>query len=452
MGNRYLEGNFAPVGAELTVTGLTVSGHLPEHLDGRFLRNGPNPASEVDPSAYHWFMGDGMVHGVRLRDGRAEWYRNRWVRGPRAAAELGEPVEDTSSCANVNFPAGNTSVLAHGGRTVALIEGGAGCYELSGELDTVGPWSAGGTHTGAYTAHPQLDPATGELHAVSYFFGRGRTVRYSVIGVDGRVRRMVDLEVTGSPMMHSCSLTEKYVVVYDLPVTFDADQAADLNPGSSRQPAPQLLPYRWNRDYPARIGLLPRDGGPADVRWFDIDPCYVFHPVNAHDAGDHVVLDVVRHERTFDTDHTGPYESLPTLDRWTIDVRRGTVRTQRLDERGQEFPRIDERRAGRPYRYAYTMQVLADGTPSDTLLRHDLATGGSTSRAFGRGRQLGEFVFVPNGPDAGEDEGVLLGYVHDSATELSELAVLDAATLDTVATVHLPARVPHGFHGTWAPA
>ncbi len=479
--NGYLDGNFGPVRTERTVTDLDVTGTIPAQLDGRFLRNGPNPVSEVDPATYHWFMGDGMVHGVRLRDGKAEWYRNRWVRGPRATAALGEPVTDTRSCASANFPAGNTNIVVHRGRTVALIEGGAGCYELSDELDTVGPWDFDGTLPGGYTAHPLRDPATGELHAVSYFFGRGRTVQYSVIGADGQAVRTVDIEVTGSPMMHSFSLTEKYVVVYDLPVTFDAVQAAAMTvPGrlrrparlvmsaiigrvrvpdpitaaiSARMPTNAQLPYRWNREYPARIGLLPRDpaAGSADVRWSDVEPCYVFHPVNAHDDGDRVVLDVVRHDRTFDTDFAGPYESAPTLDRWTVDPTRGTVAARRLDDRGQEFPRIDERLVGRRHRYGYTMLVTPSGRPSDTLLKHDFAAGTDTSRSFGRGRQLGEFVFVPNGPDAGEDDGVLMGYVYDATIGRSDLAILDAGTLDTVATVHLPVRVPHGFHGAWAP-
>jgi len=478
--NGYLEGNFGPVRDERTITDLVVTGTIPPHLDGRFLRNGPNPVSEVDPATYHWFMGDGMVHGVRLRDGRAEWYRNRWVRGPRATAALGEPVTDTRSCASANFPAGNTNVLVHRGRTLALIEGGAGCYELSDELDTKGPCDFDGTLPGGYTAHPLRDPVTGELHAVSYFFGRGRTVQYSVIDADGQAVRTVDIEVTGSPMMHSFSLTEKHVVIYDLPVTFDAGQAAAMTvPGQLRRPAELVLsaivgrvripdpltaaisarmptnaqlPYRWNRDYPARIGVLPRDGGSADIRWFDVDPCYVFHPVNAYDDGDSVVLDLVRHDRTFDADFFGPYETAPTLDRWTVDLRGGAVRTERLDDRGQEFPRIDERLLGRRHRYGYTMRVGADGLPSDTLLKHDFTTGTDTGRSFGRGRQIGEFVFVPNGPGAGEDDGVLMGYVYDGATELSELTLLDAGTLDTVATVHLPARVPHGFHGNWAAA
>lgn len=89
MDNRYLEGVFAPVPREYTLTDLPVTGAIPDHLDGRYLRNGPNPVGELDPALYHWFSGDGMVHGVRLRDGRAEWYRNRWVRGPVTSVALG---------------------------------------------------------------------------------------------------------------------------------------------------------------------------------------------------------------------------------------------------------------------------------------------------------------------------------------------------------------------------
>jgi carotenoid cleavage dioxygenase len=92
MGNDYLAGNYAPVRREHTVTELAVTGTIPAHLDGRYLRIGPNPIAEVDPDTYHWFSGDGMVHGVRLRDGKAEWYRNRWIRTPAVARALGEPA------------------------------------------------------------------------------------------------------------------------------------------------------------------------------------------------------------------------------------------------------------------------------------------------------------------------------------------------------------------------
>lgn len=223
--NPYLEGFLAPVSTEVTATDLPVTGRIPEHLDGRYLRNGPNPVAEVDPATYHWFTGDAMVHGVALRDGKARWYRNRWVRTPAVCAALGEPISARPHPRTGIIEGGpNTNVLTHAGRTLALVEAGVVNYELTDELDTVGPCDFDGTLHGGYTAHPQRDPHTGELHAVSYSFARGHRVQYSVIGTDGHARRTVDIEVAGSPMMHSFSLTDNYVVIYDLPVTFDPMQ------------------------------------------------------------------------------------------------------------------------------------------------------------------------------------------------------------------------------------
>jgi carotenoid cleavage dioxygenase len=475
MGNKFLEGNFAPVSREHTITELAVTGRIPDFLDGRYLRNGPNPLSEVDPAAYHWFMGDGMVHGVRLRDGKAEWYRNRWVRNPSVAATLNG--EDASRFCGLDALGANTNVIGHAGKTLALVEAGAPIYELTDELDTVGRCDFDGTLPGGYTAHPKRDPRTGELHAVSYFFGMGNKVQYSVIDAAGQVRRTVDVEVTGSPMMHDFSLTEKHVVFYDLPVTFNTEMAVAANvPGALRTPAKLVLsamvgkvrvpdpvtammagkigangglPYRWNPKYPARIGVMPREGGNRDVRWFEVEPCYVFHPLNAYDDGDSIVLDVVRHPKMFDRELHGPDEGGPTLDRWTVDLSAGKVLEERLDDRGQEFPRVDERLVGRRHRYGYSMAADGGADPAGSLFKHDFQTGSRQERAFGAGRQPGEFVFVPCHEDAAEDDGVLMGFVFDPATQRSDLTLLDAGTLETVAAIHLPDRVPNGFHGNW---
>ena len=452
MVNQFLEDNYAPVGHEHTSTRLEVTGHIPEYLDGRYLRNGPNPPPGTDPETYHWFLGDGMVHGVRLRDGRAEWYRNRWIRTPHLAGLLGEPGAGPST-----GPGANTNVIGHAGRTLALVEGGLPQWELTEELDTVGPCDFGGTLPSGYTAHPKRDPRTGELHAVSYRFGLGNQVQYSVIGADGRARRVVDIEVAGAPMMHDFSLTERYVVFYDLPVTFDPDQApvAVGAPDPLRAMAGRgvsSLPYRWNPRYPARVGVMPREGDNGDVRWFDVGPCYVFHPLNAYDEGDRVVLDVVRHPKMFDRELRGPERGTPTLDRWTVDLSAGKVQEERLDEHGQEFPRIDERLVGLPHRYGYAVATDNGSSGSGELYKHDLAKESASARSFGAGRRPGEFVFIPSHVDAAEDEGVLMGFVFDAATHRSELSLLDAATLETVATVHLPDRVPHGFHGNWVPS
>ncbi|WP_024875051.1 carotenoid oxygenase family protein [Saccharomonospora piscinae] len=473
MGNTFLQGHYAPVSAEVTRHDLDVTGTIPDHLDGRYLRNGPNPIGELDPDTYNWFMGDGMVHGVRLRDGRAEWYRNRWVRGPRAAALLGEPPPRARRRSGMEIIGANTNIIGHAGKLVALVEAGNANYELTGDLGTAGPCDFDGTVRGGFTAHPKHDPATGELHAVSYHFGMGGRVRYDVIGADGRAVRSEDIDVGGSPMMHDFSLTANHVVLYDLPVTFDAAQAAELAvPWPLRTPVRLLLsaligrvrvpdpltawlrrgvraagpyPYCWNPHRPARVGVLRRNGT-GGVRWFDIPPCYVFHTANAYDDGDTIVLDLVRHPKVFYADRTGPAEGDPTLERWRIDLRTEVVTQDRLCDRPQEFPRIDERRTGLRHRFGYVVQP-----DEGALLKHDLHLAGTRVRRFGAGRVPGEFVFEPRHPGAAEDDGVLMGFVYDAATDRSDLMLLDAETLDTVAAVHLPQRVPAGFHGNWIP-
>jgi carotenoid cleavage dioxygenase len=495
--NPYLEGFLAPVGAEVTATDLDVTGQIPEHLDGRYLRNGPNPAAEVDPATYHWFTGDAMVHGVALRDGKALWYRNRWVRTPPACAALGEPEpRGLNPRAGMLSVGPNTNVLTHAGRTLALVEGGGANYQLTDDLDTVGPCDFDGTLTGGYTAHPHRDPRTGELHAVSYCFGRGRTVQYSVIDTAGRARRTVDIEVTGSPMMHDFSLTDKYVVIYDLPVTFDAAQIVPANVprwlssparlvlqsviGRVRIPSPLMtainrnqqptnrMPYSWKDTYPARIGVMPREGGNDDVRWFDIEPCYVYHPLNAYSemrsdsqGAEVLVLDVVRYSRMFDRDLRGPGDSRPVLDRWTINLTTGAVNTECRDDRPQEFPRIDETLLGGRHRFGYTVGMdggyLSGGAieMTSSLYKHDYATGSSEVAPLDPDLLIGEMSFLPNpangSRERAEDDGVLMGYGYHRGRNEGQLLLLDAQTLGSIATVHLPQRVPMGFHGNWAP-
>ncbi|VBA47340.1 Carotenoid cleavage oxygenase [Mycobacterium attenuatum] len=493
--NPYLEGFMAPVHTEVTAADLKVTGHIPEHLAGRYLRNGPNPVAEVDPAVYHWFSGDGMVHGVALCDGQARWYRNRWVRSLPVCAALGEPAPTRlDPRAGMLSLGANTSVLTHAGRTLALVEGGVANYELTEDLDTVGTCDFDGTLHGGYTAHPHRDPRTGELHAVSYSFARGGTVQYSVIDTRGRARRTVDIDVTGSPMMHDFSLTDDYVVIYDLPVTFDSSQVLPAKmprwlslpvqlvmqalighvrvPGPmaammNRNPKPSdRMPYAWNPDYPARLGVMPRNGANRDVRWFDIEPCYVYHPLNAYtetrNGSEVLVLDVVRYSRMFDRDRHGPGDTRPALDRWTVNLATGAVATECRDDRPQEFPRINETLLGARHRFGYTLGVdggyVTGGTTemSTSLYKHDYQTGSRRVAPLDSALLIGEMCFVPNPPaasgDSAEDDGILMGYGYHRDRDEGQLLLLDAQTCELMATVHLPQRVPMGFHGNWAPA
>jgi carotenoid cleavage dioxygenase len=343
-------------------------------------------------------------------------------------------------------------VFAHAGRTLATVEAGALPYELTDELDTVGPCDFGGTLPGGYAAHTKLDRRTGELHAVAYFWAWDH-VQHVVVGRDGRVSDTTDVPVPDGPMMHDFALTERYVVLLDLPVTFSMDAAA----------AGSRLPYVWNPAHPPRVGLLPRAGATREVRWFEVDPCWVFHTLNAYDDGDRVVVDLCPYAGSFDLSALSG-EGAPTLERWTVDPASGTVRRQCLDDRGQEFPRVDERVVSRPHRYGYSAVsgevgratvamdgTFADGAFADALLKHDLATGTAQAHSFPRNATVGEAVFAPSAPDAAEDDGYVMAFVHDPDRGAADLVVLSAQDFAAppVARVHLPARVPLGFHGSW---
>ncbi|MEU4510254.1 carotenoid oxygenase family protein [Nonomuraea wenchangensis] len=441
---------FAPVTEEITAFDLEVTGRIPAVFNGRFLRNGPNPLSLDDPHASHLFLGEGMVHGVRLRDGRAEWYRNRWVRSADVARRLGEPVRPGPVHAGMDF-APNTHVIGLAGRTFATVEAGALPYELSYELETIGSCDFGGGLPGGFAAHTHADPGTGELHAVAYFFGWDHH-QHLVLGPDGTVRQVRDIPIADAPMLHDFALTERYVVLYDLPVTFSMEHAQKGTP----------LPYAWNEAHGARVGLLPRAGG--ETRWFDVEPCWVFHTVNAYDDGDEVVVDVIRYPKRF-VDARLDAGGAPTLDRWRVDPASGKVSQTRLDDRSQEFPRIDERRTGLPHRYGYTaaarelndivsphdtgLEDLPDEAFDNTLIKHDLVRGTQEARQFGRGAYVGEPVFVPEGE--AEDDGYVMTLVNDPDRGAADLVIVSARdfTGEPVATVHLPARVPLGFHGSW---
>jgi carotenoid cleavage dioxygenase len=441
--NVYLQGNFGPIHDEIVAYDLPVTGSLPVELAGRYLRNGPNPIGPVDLRTHHWFVGTGMVHGVRLRDGRAEWYRNRYVRGDEVAAAQGRPPLPGLRHPLFGGAAPNTNVIGHAGATWALVEAGGLPVELDDELESVRYIDFDGAWPGAFSAHPKRDPVTGELHVVAYYWEWDH-VKYVVVRADGSIRKVVEIPVPGRIMVHDVGVTESSIVIFDLPVTFQLDALGQGYP----------FPYRWDPDYHPRVGVLPRDGDAGDVRWADVEPCYVFHPLNAYDVPDgRIVMDVARHPQMFATDVNGPDEGTPTLDRWTIDPTAGKVLEERLDDRGQEFPRVDERLVGKPHRYGYCASFESGPITHGALVKHDLARGTTTTHSYGAGRGSGEGVFIPRSADAAEDDGWVMSLVYDAATDRSDLVVLDAQDFagEPVATVHLPQRVPYGFHGNWVP-
>ena len=441
----FLVGIHAPMQRELTLKDLSVSGVIPAGLNGRYLKMGANPA-KLDPAGHHWFLGDGMVHGIAIQNGRVQWYRNRWIGSRLAAAALGR--EAAPGPRHGRNDTVNTNVVDIGGRAFAVVEAGSFPVELSATLEQQRYNPFGGTLAGSFSGHPHRDPRTGEHHAIAYDGSVWDAVRHVVVSDAGEVVRDIPIPVRHGPSIHDCAITDRFVVVMDLPVTFSMRAVLGGH----------VFPYRWNSAHPARIGLLPRAGDAADIIWCELDPCFVFHVANAFDGEDgSVTLDIIVYATMFASGASG-LDALGRLERWTIDPTTRCVARQVIDATPQEFPRIDERRFGQRHRYAYTVAVPPDGDPqlrgATQLYKHDLEMGGRKVHEFGEGRVPGEFVFVPETLEAGEDAGWLLGLVINVAEETTDLVVLDARRFesDPVARVSIPHRIPPGFHGNWFPA
>jgi carotenoid cleavage dioxygenase len=437
-GEWWVCGAYAPVG-ESEALDLEIEGALPPSLVGQYVRNGPNPSRGPSP---HWFMGDGMVHGVRLEGGKALWYRARYVQ----TAQLGGAQQAPPT---TRHPA-NTSVVWHGGRLLALAEVGLPYAISTEDLSTLGPHDFSGALAGAMTAHPKIDPETGEM----WFFGCDpltSTVRYFAVAPSGEVKKSESFPIPAPVFMHDFQLTATRVVFLDLPLVFDMSVAA----------AGAGMPYAWAPERGARIGVVPRTGTGAEVKWFEIDPCYVFHTVNAYDdpaEPDRIVLDVVRYPRVGSGMGGGFFEESGELYRYVISPAKGKVTLEPREGLGLELPRIDDRRQGWPHRFSYMvgsssgMHDASDPALWDMIVKTDHKAGTAKARVIA-GRRVSEVVFVPDSHAAGEDEGWLLGYAYDASADRSELLVLDASDIGAgpVGRVRLPDRVPAGFHGGWVP-
>ena len=272
-----------------------------------------------------------------------------------------------------------------------------------------------------------------------HFFGYGNLfepyVSYHRADASGALVVDRPLEVPALTMMHDFALTTNHVVFMDLPIVFNAEAA--MSGG---------MPFRWDDDYGARFGVMRRDDPFAEVRWFDIDPCYIFHVVNAHEAGDVLTVQAVRYPELWRRE--ADFAAQAVMWTYAIDLRHGTVTESQLDDRAVEFPRIDDRLTTLPARYSVSVGEAS-------LVRHDLGTGAAVEHRFGTATSPGgpgEAVFVPSasGP-ADESSGWYLGYVYDPERDGSDLVIIDASdfTGPPVARITLPQRVPYGFHGNW---
>jgi carotenoid cleavage dioxygenase len=251
-----------------------------------------------------------------------------------------------------------------------------------------------------------------------------------------------------APSIHECCLTDDYVIVFDLPVTISL---AALAQGYH-------FPYRWNNNHKARIGLLPRQGEVSDIVWCDVDPCYVFHVANSFQNSDGTVtIDCCAYESMFAHGPDGPNGVPCGFERWHVDPSAQKVTRNALDASPQEFPRIDERYFGQRYRHAWIMgqpsETVSNFVAENKLYHHDLETGERKHFSFGADKIGGEFIFIAREPSAPEGDGWLMGLVIDAETQTTQLQIFNALNIETgpIGTVHIPHRIPPGFHGNWIP-
>ena len=456
--NPYLMGAFAPTHEELTLTDLEVVGEIPEDLNGVYVRNGPNPQFEPR-GRYHWFDGDGMVHAVHISEGKAV-YRNRWIRTdgfqrehgaggvlwrgimePWRENPPGEPEKDTA----------NTDVIFHNERLLALWYRAGRPYALDPvTLDTLGPEDFDGTLRCEVSAHAKVDDRTGEL----FFFDYGVKppyMRYGVVSPSGAISHFTGIDLPGPRLPHDMAITERYSILMDLPLINDPRAAA-----AGR--------YRlfFERDMPSRFGIIPRYGSGDEVRWFEAEPCFIYHSVNAWEEGDEIVMDVCRVKRPEPrSDLDGPLAQMLAylrldahMQRYRFDLRTGRTVEQVVDDDNSEFPSVNQHFIGRRSRYAYNMHISPESELLfDGLMKYDVDTGRADTHWFGEGRWGSEAPFAPRPGASGEDDGYLVSYVYDEREGHSEVEVLAAADVSAgpLCRIKLPVRVPIGFHATWVP-
>jgi carotenoid cleavage dioxygenase-like enzyme len=453
--------NLAPIPFECDAPVLKISGELPRGLNGTLYRNGPNP--QFDSPGAHWFVGDGMLHAFHLENGRAS-YRNRWVRTPKWQAEhdagralfsgFGRRLPDAPASATDGGVA-NTNIVFHAGRLLALEEAHLPTEIEPGTLKTLGYCDYKGGLAGPFTAHPKIDPATGEMVFFGYNAAGPLTpaLSFGSIGASGAVTRFERFETPYASMVHDFIVTENHLLFPILPLTGSMARAMKGQPS-----------YAWEPEKGAYVGVMKRSGSSGDIVWFRGENCYVFHVMNAWEDGHRIIADVMQFEEAPlfphpDGSPTDPKKSRARLCRWSFDLAGNTDRfTQTyLDELTGEFPRIDDRRAGLPSRHGWYACANPD-MPMFGALAGLVHVDGKGRRLetylLPDGDTLSEPVFVARTNEASEGDGWLLAVIWRARENCSDLAVFNATDVAAgpVALVHLGHRVPDGFHGNWVGA
>ena len=459
--NFFLDGNFSPVHEERDTEDMEVIGNIPTDLQGHFLRVGPNPVHVFSEEAYHTFDGDGMIHAIEFRDGKAR-YRNRFIEneGFKLEQERGDWVykgmKSLMDPAPSRIPEGapssknlaNTAFAFHNNTLYALHEPSQPTVISLPDLNTEGPTDFDGKLTHPFTAHPKVDKRSGEMIAYGYTF-QAPFVSYSVIDQRGNLVHTSPITIPRSIFMHDFAATEKYTLFLDFPITLDVGRAIAGGPAVDFEP-----------QYGSRIGVMPRLGSDKDVRWFDVETGVVIHTANAWDEGDEVVLQASR-SNSADIAGAGTsegnnlQENQGRLYEWRINLETGAIIERTLSETPCDFTRVNDDYVCHKTRYVYAGIFNTERAFTfDGVMKFDNESGVTSEYLYGPHRHGGEAVFAPKAGAVSEDDGYLVCFVHDEAENQSECQIIDAQdiTAGAVATIIMPFRVPYGFHAGWVGA
>jgi carotenoid cleavage dioxygenase len=456
----YLSGHLAPIRFEADAPDLIVEGELPKDLAGVFYRNGPDPLYPPREPTYHWFDGDGMVFGFFIEDGRVSM-RNRWVRtdkflkekaaGRKLFGQFGNPMTADPESHGTRYNTGNTNIVLHGGKLLALMEGAPAVAMGPRDLATLGEEHYGGLITTTFSAHPKVDWATGEMiNFGSMIHGPmgPKQIRYDRIDRAGGVTQTEIIDVPHHTLMHTFFVTQNWVVFPVMPLDISLERMLKGGPMTA-----------WVEGRNARFAVMPRTGTAADIRWFELPPRHMFHELNAWEEDGRIVAIVAASKRA--PLFPGEDGSIPRhaetrfgLTRWTFDLTRdtGEVREDPVTDRDIQFPRPDDRLMTRPTRHGWcnlnlrNREARAEGM--DGVMHIDTATGRENIFDFGKGHACGEHIFAPRLGATAEGDGYAMNLVYDYATNETELAVFDALDVAAgpLARVRIPFRVPGGFH------
>lgn len=452
---QFFNGNNTPVFEERYVKNLNVIGELPKWLNGVYMRNGPNPHFDSNELSYP-YDGDGMVHAIYFENNRVA-YRNKWIKTVELEAEKRAGKSLWRSITKPRFPkrkeskqydipfvpvksTANTNIIQHAGHIFAMYETGLP-YKISENLETIGSFDYDGGIKGM-SAHPKIDPKTGDMHFLQYSLIQFPYLRYYVISKEGRVTKDIPIPVKAKTMIHDMILTPNYVVFFLCPMYMSLTKTLFLQ-----------NPLTWKPKKGTKIGIIPRNSKKPKVSWTTTDAFFVWHTMNGFEQNGNIVMDYVKHK----CDKIGMTEGAPLLNRMVLHPQKGIISDTVYDDQNVEFPNINNRMTGENYQFGYVAKIndktkneLPTGHFSE-LVQYDFHNNTHKIHRLPKGFTVGEPTFVPHPYKKEEVDGVIVSFIHDQTTNTSKLIVIEPLNFDKapLAIIDLPFRVPNGFHGDW---